>query len=443
MSLIQFLRILMARKAIILATLIACFIAAFITVNLLPKRYEARNRVLIDMAKPGAFAGPLTRDAAASYVSTQLKLVKDVQTAGLVVDALGWAADPSYQAAFESAGRPGGDIRDWLAQRIVDSTEARFADASSIIEIAYRGNDPASTQGIAQAIREAFLKMNRDQRINTAQRAAATFEEQARRALAETTQAEEERTQFAKANGIAFAPGGIDLESSKLGALSSATVAPTPTQVTPGTQANPQVAIVRQQIAQAQQTLGPNHPTLQALQRQLAALESSGGGSAGTVVQGTSRAQIEGAYQAQKARVLAQQDKIDRLNQMQAEIAVKRDQYQKLSIQAEEMKAMAQAGVSPLEPLGNTNLPDQAVWPNKPLVIAGSIVLGGALGVLLALLVELMARRVRSESDLEFASGVPVLAVVGQPKADNFVLAGLRRLLDRDSASKRQALAEA
>lgn len=443
MSLIQFLRILMARKAIILATLIACFLTAAVTVQLLPARYEASNRVLIDMSNPNAFAERLSPGAAASYVSTQLKLVKDVQTAGLVVDSLGWAADPNYQAAFDAAGRPGGDIRDWLAQRIVASTEARFVDGSSIVEITYRGNDPASTQGIAQAIREAWLKLNRDQRISTAQRSAATFEEQARRAQAEVARAEEERTQYAKVNGIVMQAGSVDLESAKLNALSSASVAPTASQVVPSAQINPQVAAVRQQIAQAQQTLGPNHPTLQALQRQLAALESQGGGAASTVIRGTSRAEIEGAYQAQKARVIAQADKLDRLNQMQADILVKRDQYQKLATQAEQMKAMALAGESPLEPMGNTNLPDDPVWPNKPLVMVGALALGGVLGVLLALLVELLARRVRSEDDLEFATGVPVLAVVGQVRTDNFVLAGLRRLLDRDGSSKRQALAEA
>ena len=35
-----------ARKAIILATLLACFLAATVTVQLLPPRYEARNRLL-------------------------------------------------------------------------------------------------------------------------------------------------------------------------------------------------------------------------------------------------------------------------------------------------------------------------------------------------------------------------------------------------------------
>lgn len=442
MSLAQFLRILAARKSIILATLIACFLAATITVQLIPPRYESKNRVLIDLTKPDLFGGAMSTQAISSFISTQLKMIKDVQTAGIVVDELGWTADPTYQASFEAAGRPGGDIRDWLAQRIVDNTEANFVESSSIIEISYRGSDPASTQGIAQAIREAFLKMNRDQKTNNAQRAGASYEEQARRAEAEVTKAEEARTQFAKLNGIVLQPGNIDLESSKLSALSSASATPTAPQVVPGAAADPQIAMLRQQIETAKQTLGPNHPQLQAMQRQLTAMQSASGGSRGSVIRGTSRAEIEGAYQAQKARVLAQADKIDRLNQMQADIAVKRDQFQKLAAKAEEAKAQA-LSETPLEPMGNTSLPDDPVWPNKPLVIGGAVALGLVLGVLLALLVELLARRVRSEDDLEFATGAPVLAVVGAQKEDNALVAWGRRIIDRDGTSRRDALAEA
>lgn len=428
MNLVQFLRILWARKSIILATLLACFFAATVTVNLLPQRYEAHNRVLIDVTKPDAFLGQMSNQAMGSYIANQMKMIKDVQTAGLVVDNLGWAADPSNQAAFDAAGRPGGDIRDWLAQRVVDSTEAKFVEASSIIDISYRGTDPASTQALAQAIREAFLKLNRDQRVSNAQRSAASYDEQARRALAEVQKADDERTQFAKANGIVFQPGNIDLESAKLGALSSASAAPSGAQMAAGSAAS-QVAMLKQQLAQAQETLGPNHPTYQALQRQLAAAQQSGSGS---VVAGNSRAEIESAYQAQKARVLGQADKIDRLNQMMADVQVKRDQYQKLAAKAEELKAIAQSGDTNLDPLGNTNLPDEPVWPNKPLVIVGAVGLGLVLGVLLALLVELMARRVRSEDDLEYATGVPVLAVVGATKPHKGMVGWLLRLIDRD-----------
>ena len=441
MSLVQFLRILAARRAIILVTLLACFFAATVTVFLLPPRYEAHNRVRVDITKPDPLTGQMSQQMMNAYLGTQMNLITDVQTAGLVVDDLGWAVDPANQAAFEAAGRPGGDIRDWLAQRIVDNTKARFADSPNIMEISYRGTDPAQAQGLAQAVREAFLKLNREQRITTAQRSFAMFQEQAQRAQAAVSAAEEQRTQFAKENGIIYQPGAIDLESAKLSALSSASSVPTPGQVVGG-QGNSPVAMLKQQIAQAQETLGPNHPTMQALKRQLAALESQGGGG-GAVIGGTTRAEIESAYQAQKARVMAQADKMDRLNQMDADIAVKRDQYQKLAAKAAEMKSIAQASDTNMEPLGNTNLPDEPVWPNKPMIIAGSIALGLVLGTLLALLVELFARRVRSEDDLEFATGAPVLAVVGQPRPETGLTSRVLRLIDRRGARPDGSLAEA
>lgn len=442
MSLVQFLRILAARKAIIIATLLACFFAATVTVFLLPPRYEAHNRVRIDITKPDPLTGQMSQQMMNAYIGTQLRMITDVQTAGLVVDDLGWASDPANQAAFEAAGRPGGDIRDWLAQRIVDNTESKFADSANIIDISYRANDPAQAQGLAQAIREAFLKLNREQRTTTAQRSFAMFQEQAQRMLNAVSAAEEERTKFAKENGIVYQPGSIDLESSKLSALSSAATLPSQGQVVAAAQGNPQLAMLKQQIAQAEETLGPNHPTLQSLKRQLSVLESQGSGGS-TVVGGTSRAQIESAYQAQKARVMAQADKMDRLNQMEADIAVKRDQYQKLAAKAEEMKSIAQSSDTNMEPLGNTNLPDAPVWPNKPAIIAGAIGLGLVLGILLGLLVELFSRRVRSEDDLEFATGAPVLATVGQPRPENSLTSRVLRLIDRKGARPDGALAEA
>jgi uncharacterized protein involved in exopolysaccharide biosynthesis len=438
MSLIQFLRILAARKAVILATLLACFFAATVAVFLLPPRYEASNRLRIDITKPDPLTGQMSQQMMSAYLGTQLRMITDVQTAGLVVDDLGWAVDPGNQAAFDAAGRPGGDIRDWLAQGIVGNTQAKF-DSGNIISITYRGTDPAGAQTIAQAIREAFLKLNREQRANTAQRSAATYQEQAQRALALVQAAEQARTQFAKDNGIVYQPGNTDLESAKLSALSSAATLPSPGQVIAAQQADPRVEMLKLQIAQAEQSLGPNHPTLQALKGQLAVAQSTSGGRS-TTIGGTSRAQIESAYEAQKARVMGQAEKMDRLSQMDADIAVKRDQYQKLASKAEEMKSIAQAGDTNIEPLGNTNLPGAPVWPNKPAIIGGAIGLGLVLGILLALLVELFARRVRSEDDLEYATGAPVLAVVGQPRPQNSMTSRMLRLIDRNRANQSNAL---
>jgi len=57
------------------------------------------------------------------------------------------------------------------------------------------------------------------------------------------------------------------------------------------------------------------------------------------------------------------------------------------------------------------NLPDQPQWPNRPLMIAGGAAAGLFLGFLLALLVELLNRPMRSPAQIQ-SMGLPVLGVV-------------------------------
>lgn len=57
------------------------------------------------------------------------------------------------------------------------------------------------------------------------------------------------------------------------------------------------------------------------------------------------------------------------------------------------------------------DLPDQPQWPNRPLIIGGGAFFGIALGFLLALIVELVARPLRSPAQIA-AMNVPVLGIV-------------------------------
>jgi len=72
--------------------------------------------------------------------------------------------------------------------------------------------------------------------------------------------------------------------------------------------------------------------------------------------------------------------------------------------------ATTNAGISDMGPTTGSTTPS---FPNRPLIIGMAAASGLALGILLALLVELLNRRVRSTDDLEVAAGAPVLAVVG------------------------------
>jgi uncharacterized protein involved in exopolysaccharide biosynthesis len=428
-NLVQFLRILLARRAIIIATLLASVVTAVIISQLLPPRYEARSRVILDLIKPDPVTGQLlATNMLRNYISTQIELIKDVQTAGPVIDKLGWANDPALiQSYARATDGKGDDIRRWLAQQIVDNTKADLVEGSNILEIRYQGSTPEFAKQIADLIRDTFIEQNLRSQRETSARTADWYRDQADRAQRDLTAAEDQRTAYAKANGIVLDATNTDLESTKLNQLSGAAAVPSALTALPSP-ARTQLDQVDQQIALAANTLGPNHPTFQALQKQRMVLAAevarSGGG-------GISSAQIESKFQAQKSRVLGERDKIDHIQQMQRDIDMKREQYQKFASSAAQLRVQADVGETNLEPLGNATAPAKPSFPNVPLIIGGSFALGAALGVGLALLVELLNRRIRSDNDLEHAAGVPVFTVVGSQRNPNGLISRVLRFIDR------------
>jgi polysaccharide biosynthesis transport protein len=460
MSLIQFLRILAARRGIVLAALLSCFLVALIMSQILPKRYEATARVMIDTTTPDPVTGVSIGSGYRAFIKTQTELIEDEQNAGRVVDKLGWANEPELIKAYARAtDGKGTEIRRWLAQQIIEVTSAQVIEPSNIIEIKYTSATPDIARRIATMIREVYIEGTVDLRRETAGRNADWYSEQAEKAKLILTSAESDRAKFAKEKGIAIQGGAIlDVETAKLSTLTdqSASAAtalqtgPAPT-VTPPGGATLQLAAINQQIAQAAETLGPNNPNYQALQRQKTVVEGElarekaaiaayrSGPSTSAAV-----AQIDAAYNAQKNRVIGQSETLSKLEQMNRDIAVKRDQYLSASQRAAQLKLEASTSETTIMPLGEATVPDKPSSPKVPLIIFGAIGFGLALGVGLALLIELFGRRVRCDEDLEYAAKAPVFAVIGQPdNHDSWYRRFARALRERISDRRQRQLAEA
>ena len=106
---------------------------------------------------------------------------------------------------------------------------------------------------------------------------------------------------------------------------------------------------------------------------------------------------------------------LEQASQLENRASSLRDQLKTVSdelLKAQNSSRMANeqraARLSLVEP---PDLPDQPNWPNRPLIIGGGAVFGLALGFLLALIVELVARPLRSPAQIE-AMNVPVLGIV-------------------------------
>ena len=447
MSLIQFLRILAARRSIVLTALISCLVVAIVVSQLLAPRFEARSRIILDIVKPDPVTGQLMQTQfIRAYTRTQIELIKDYRTAGPVVDQLGWTTEPSLVAQYAAATNgQGDDIRRWLAQRIITGTDAGLLEGSNILEITYTGASPDAARRVAELLRSTFIDLSLQTRRESASRTADWYRDQTDKALRLLTTAEKTRSEYAKAKGIVLQPGNVDLESAKLASLSQQTAIPMASfaGLVPPPPSSAALDQINQQIAQAGSTLGPNHPVFQSLQRQRAVIEAEvsrqRAAQAGGLG-GVTPAQVENAYQQQKSRVVAQRDEIDKLNQMQRDIDLKREQYLKAAQRAAELRLEADVGETGLTPLGAATVPESPSFPNIPLIIAGSIALGAALGICIALLVEMLGRRIRSDDDLESAAKAPVFAIVGDRRNPDGWVRKIMRLLDRKSRTRNNEL---
>ncbi|WP_294258511.1 Wzz/FepE/Etk N-terminal domain-containing protein [uncultured Sphingomonas sp.] len=417
MNIIQFFRILWARRWIILPAFLVCVTTATLVVQFLPERYRATTRLVLDTFKPDPVTGQVMNSQfMRAYVQTQTELIEDYATAGRVVDELGWANDPANIAAFNaSPAAATGDIRRWLAKQIIGNTNASVIEGSNILEISYSDSSPDRAERIANMIRTAFLAQSLANKRAAAAKSADWYTQQAESARQALLAAVEARTAFVKKSGIVLTDTGSDLDTQKLTQLTGQSAVPAAPAVGGGMgPAQLQLAQIDQQIQQAATNLGPNHPAFQALQRQRAVYAKAaaqeraqaGGGA------GSAQSQLQSAANAQRARVLGNRQDVDQLNQLQRDVTLKQDQYMKAAQRVADLRLEASSNDTGMSTLSEASAPDSPYYPKVPMIIGGAAGFGLGLGLLIALLVELLGRRVRSPEDLETAVDAPVLGVV-------------------------------
>lgn len=434
MGLPQFLRILWARRGLVLLTTIACFAGAVLIARALPARYIARSRVMLDIVKPDPVTGEIIASGfARAYVKTQVELIKDYRVAGKVVDQLGWESSPELAAAYER--RPANDKRDfrrWLAQFIIDSTDASLIDTSNILEIRYSTTSPDTAAKVADTIRQAYIDQAVSFRREDAANNAAWFRQQAERIRGELAAAEKRKADFERANGIVLEDNNTDVESARLTALASSSPAASGGVVAGGvvggaSPADSQLAQANAAVANAQRVLGPNNPELQAMIKQRDAIAASTAASRPVAQRAAPTGpSLASLYNAQQAKVLAQRGKVGEARQLAADVAVLRDQYARTAARAADLEQQGQSTESGLTTLGSAVAPTSPSFPKWPLIMGGSLALGFVLGLLVAMLVELLARRVRGIEDLNLP-GVPVLGMMARAPQRRRPL--LRRLI--------------
>jgi uncharacterized protein involved in exopolysaccharide biosynthesis len=289
----------------------------------------------------------------------------------------------------------------------MDGTKADLMDGSNILDITYTGQSPEGAKAIANAVMQAYLDTSVAFRRAEANKNADWYGLQAEKAKASLITAQAAVANYERENGIVMQDDKTDIDSARLAALATQNDATASGGNVSSVDA--QLAAVDADIRQAAETLGPNHPQLQALKAKRASLLSlaaQGASPASSGTGGSSR------VAAAKELVIGNRGKLSGIRILQSEVDIRKDQYDKTLAREADFRQQAAVVDAGLSALDTAFVPQSPSFPSRPLIIGGSLGLGLALGILIALLVELLDRRVRSPEDLTAALGLPVLAVL-------------------------------
>ena len=402
MNLRQLLRALIARRRVFFVALGAVVMAATLASLMMPKSYRATVSLLVDTRDEQSLGDALRPlvlpQERMSYLQTQVDILTSPKVARAVAQELRLEETPGALAALGMKRGRGERTEEVLVEVLRRNFKAETSQ-SSVIQASFTCADPRWAAAIANAYAQAYVDTMLELRVAPTRKAAAWFDEQLKglRANLEDAQAK--------------------LGQAKLAVQAKATQHP---ESIPRVVDNAFVQQLKGELLHAEEKLqelatqyGVNHPVyrrqiseiqtlrtrLQAEMRKLAAGAAAAGVDAGP--DDALKAGAPGPQASDEAVLVRNVQSAERAY----ETAMQRYVVSQVDSRASQTNVeVLNPAVAPLKPYR----------PNIALNIALSLFTGVVLGGILVALLETQDRRVRSPEDLQIASRVPVLAVIGE-----------------------------
>ena len=441
MSIKQFLRIVWARKWLVLALLLVVSVAGTATTFLLPKLYTADTAMIVEMRLDPVLGALAPSLAAPGYMATQIDIIRSERVASRVVKMLGVERSPSAVAQWREETNAKIPLERYFASLLQKGLQVEPSRGSNVINISFSARDPIFAQAAANAFAQAYMDVSVELRVAPARQSAAFLDEQTKvlRNNLEAAQARLSRIQQEK--GILVSDEKFDQENGRYIALSSqlnmaqAEHVETETRMrnsggetSPDILFNPAVQGLKAQLAAAQTRLtelsaivGKNHPAriqieaqIGEIKQQIAAESRRVSGGTSTLNRSTSQkiAELKTQVDEQKKKLMSLRADRDQVAFVIRDVETAQRIYDGVSSRVGQFTLESQNNQA------NTRLLSPAVEPLEPsrpkilVGILGSILGGMVVGMLGALGWELLDRRVRDPEDLMVMAGVPVIGVL-------------------------------
>ncbi|HJV63991.1 MAG TPA: chain length determinant protein EpsF [Albitalea sp.] len=442
MSIAQYLRIIWARKWLVLTLLlVTTTVGTVLTLFVLPKQYAAEASLVAEVRADPVMGALAPGMASPAYLATQVEILRSDRVAGRVVKMLGVERSPAAVQQWRDSTDAKVPLDRYFAELLEKGLSVEPSRGSNVINITFVNPDPAFAAAAANAFAQAYMDVSVELRVEPARQSAAWMDEQAKAMRANLEAAQAKLSKFQQDKGIIVTDERIDQETARLNSLlqqlataqaeqveASTRQRNSGSELSPDVLNSPSVQGIKAQLAAAETKLseissvvGPNHPQRQSLEAQIREIKQQLAAevrrvSGGSSVLSRGSAQKVGELQAlvdlQKKQVLSLRSQRDQMAVLQRDVETAQHAYEGVSQRGTALSLEGQntqASVRLLSPAIEPYLPAR---PKTLLNILGSIFGGLLLGALAAIGLEMMDRRIRNPDDMVALAGVPVIGVL-------------------------------
>jgi len=373
---------------------------------------------------------------------------------------------PAVKVQWQEDTEGKGTITDWLAALLQKKLDVKPSRESNVININFSGADPKFAAAVANAFAQAYIDVNLELKVEPARQSATWFEGQTKVLRGKLDASQKALSSYQKKTGIVVTDERLDYETAKLNELStqltivqgqtsdshskghSAGGSDTLTEVMQSPLINglkSDIARLDARLQESNINLGRNHPQTRRNESELASLRakldsetqkiSSSLGTSYQVGKQKEKELLE-AIETQKTRVLDLNKQRDEIIVLKRDIESAQRTFESASQRSAQTRLESLSVQTNVVVLNKASEPTKSSKPKVLLNVLIAIFTGTLIGIGLALMLELVSRRVRSEADLAEAIDLPVLASISSACESPTVRETLRSLFSHRSAPK-------
>ncbi len=442
MNIQQFVRVILARWWVVVLVCAVMVGATGAITALLPRQYTATATMVVEPRATDVLGGTNANSQmlAQGYLATQIDIMQSERVARDVVQQLGIDQSASAQQQWRNATGGQGSVGTYFAALLKRNVDIRPARESSVVALTFTGSDPQFSAQVANAFAKAYIGINLELRNQPSKLYASWFDEQLKSLRAEAEQAQARVSAFQQRQGIVAGDERLDTENARLAELSQQLsiaqsqavemrsrrqVSSASVRSVPEVSSTPVVHSLRGELLRVQtklqeadQHLGSAHPTRERLEAELASLQAR----LDTELENANFA-VASVSQVHERREAALRVAVAAQKQQVLQLKAQRDEMQTLMREADNaqkvfdvaLQRLAQTRLESQNTQANAYIltpavaPAEAASPKVQRNLLLSAGLGLLLGLVAAMLVEIVDRRIRSVADLEAGLQMPVL----------------------------------